>query len=348
MITSMVKSAFVPASDGHAPHFAIVMPAYNAALTVAQSIESVLAQTWQDWELVIVDDGSGDDTYAVACAAAENDSRIRVYRQANRGPGPARGAAADATTAPYLCRLDADDLYYPEYLETFAAFMGEHPGYDIYSCNADSLSPDGSRGLVRPAAEGGDGPRSWILEEMLQDNMIFSMAVMTRDIYAKVGGFREGVDVEDYDFWLRAMVRGARHIYNPAVLGLYRLHPRQMTANPMLLESQVSVMYEMVRNRSLTDRERDVARESLGRSAAYLGVLRRWNLDTRLRRRETACARRDFWAARRGYHNPFKFVAAGAVMLLSPHLYTRLFLGGSPESGGPVAESRDVGADRPK
>lgn len=311
----------------HVPRFAIAMPAYNAASSIAEAIGSVLAQTFQDWELAIVDDGSRDDTAAVALEAAGGDPRIRVHRQANMGCGPARGVAVGLTTGTYVCRLDADDLYLPDYLESMSRFIDEHPGFDIYSCNGERFYPDGHRELARPASEGADGPRSWALEDMLRDNMIFSMAIFTREVFDRIGGFRLGVDVEDLDFWLRAMLAGAKHIYDPEVLGLYRVGPQQMTANTVSLTlHQMAALREVADSPALTAQQRAIALGTIRRLQGDVGCRRRSALEQRLAAGDNLHARADYLAARRGYSSMLKYAMSGALMMLSPALYARAFV----------------------
>ena len=324
----MTAVATPDSSDsGRVPRFAIAMPAYNAASSIGETVASVLAQTFQDWELAIVDDGSRDDTAAVALDAAGGDPRIRVHRQANMGCGPARGVAVGLTTGTYVCRLDADDLYLPDYLESMSRFIDEQPGFDIYSCNGERFYPDGHRELARPAAEGADGPRSWTLEDMLRDNMIFSMAIFTRDIFDRIGGFRLGVDVEDLDFWLRAMLAGANHIYDPAVLGLYRVGPQQMTASTVsLMLHQVTALREVADSPALTPEQRAIALGTIRRLEGDVGCRRRSALEERLAAGDTAHARADYLAARRGYSSMLKYVAAGALLMASPSLYAGAFV----------------------
>jgi teichuronic acid biosynthesis glycosyltransferase TuaG len=102
------------------------MPAYNAATTLAESLESVIAQTLSDWELIVVDDGSADQTSEVVSAYALRDPRIRLVRQENAGCGPARGTAIEHSSGQFIARLDADDLYMPTYLEEMLRFIEDH------------------------------------------------------------------------------------------------------------------------------------------------------------------------------------------------------------------------------
>lgn len=102
----------------------VITPAYNAAQYLPETIESVQRQTFTDWEMLIVDDCSTDDTYQIACRYAWEDSRIRVIRhEKNAGVSAARNTALDAAFGEYIAFLDSDDLWLPEKLEKQLAFM---------------------------------------------------------------------------------------------------------------------------------------------------------------------------------------------------------------------------------
>lgn len=113
----------------------IITPAYNAVRTLSETIESVQAQTFTDWEMIIVDDCSSDGTTALASRYATDDPRIRVIRRAeNGGVAAARNQALGAATGRYMAFLDADDLWLPEKLHLQLAFMHEHDA--TISCSA--------------------------------------------------------------------------------------------------------------------------------------------------------------------------------------------------------------------
>ena len=107
------------------------MPAYTAAAVIAEAVESVLAQSLLDWELIVVDDGSIDATPAVLDRLV--DPRIRVIRQANAGVSAARNAGLDAASGEFITFLDADDLLPPRALEQRTAYLEMHPEVDIVS-----------------------------------------------------------------------------------------------------------------------------------------------------------------------------------------------------------------------
>ena len=127
----------------------IVMPTYCSGRFLPDSVESVLGQTWQRWELLIVDDCSPDDTFETAKALAARDGRIRLLRTpANSGPAAARNLALENAAGNYIAFLDSDDLWKPEKLQRQIAFM-ERTGAK-FSCTAyDRISEDGERILGR-------------------------------------------------------------------------------------------------------------------------------------------------------------------------------------------------------
>lgn len=236
-----------------APRFSIVVPAYNAAATIYDTLESVLGQEgFDDWELLITDDGSSDDTLAMARVYAARDSRISVETQPNAGAGAAITAAIKRASGEFIVQLGADDALLPEYCRTTDAFIRANPGYDIYASDAYRLLSDGRRIRYH------EGPRfagvfSLTVDDMLDAPQIFGTASFRREWFDRVGGFRTEYYNEDYDFWLRAMIAGARHIYQPVPLALYRVVPGQKTADGIhAREGDVAVLRNAIVEGGLT------------------------------------------------------------------------------------------------
>lgn len=136
-------AAETKAHDG-APAVSIVMPAYNAQDYIADSINAITAQTFGDFELIVVDDGSIDDTGEVAKALAARDSRIEYIRQENSGAAVARNRGILNAKGKYLAFLDADDLFEPRYLETLQAAC-EESGAQIAVCKYDFFDSSNNR-----------------------------------------------------------------------------------------------------------------------------------------------------------------------------------------------------------
>lgn len=121
------------------PAVSVMMAAYNVGPYIEQAIASVQTQTFTDFELIVVDDGSADKTYEVARRQADADPRITIVRQANRGLPAARNSALAHSSAAVLAILDSDDLWRPEFLERQMAILEVNPGLDIVTGNAWDL-----------------------------------------------------------------------------------------------------------------------------------------------------------------------------------------------------------------
>ena len=204
------------------PSISVVIAVYNGGATIRRAIESVLAQTYQAHELIVVDDGSTDDTAAVV---AEFGDRVRYLRQSNSGVSAARNAGAAAATGDWLAFLDADDWYYPDRLRWHAQWIGRDPGLDFLTGDYDYRRPDGS--LIRRSMEStqagiallgkAQGAREVImeLEEMAPfiENHFGDTHTLTvpRRTFMALGGYPIGRAVcEDVNFLIRLCAVSSR------------------------------------------------------------------------------------------------------------------------------------------
>jgi glycosyltransferase involved in cell wall biosynthesis len=219
------------------PLFSFVVPAYNASDTIDATIKSVLAQSCDDWEIVITDDGSTDTTRAVIDVFVERDHRIQVHSQPNAGAGAAISAAIERASGEFIVQLGADDELLPEFCTVMRDFIEAHPGFDIYASNSYRLHPDGLR---EPYHSGARFQHVFSLkvDDLLDEPAIYGTAAFRREWFDRVGGFRTEFYSEDYDFWLRAMMAGAKHIYTPEKLALYRVTPGQKTEDGVLMRQE--------------------------------------------------------------------------------------------------------------
>jgi glycosyltransferase involved in cell wall biosynthesis len=200
----------------------VVIPAYNAASTLAESLESVIAQTCPDWEAILVDDGSSDATFEIANAFAERDPRIRVVRQRNGGESAARNTGVDHARYDWLLFLDADDWIAPAHLERFTSELAAHPELDAAHCGWVRVALDGT--LVsddyRPPA--GD------LFPILACRAAFPVhaCMVRRSLVIAVGKLDTALQTcPDWDLWQRIARTGARFGALPEVLAYYRMTP---------------------------------------------------------------------------------------------------------------------------
>jgi glycosyltransferase involved in cell wall biosynthesis len=203
----------------------LVIATFNHARLLGAAIESALAQTLPGVDVIVVDDGSTDDTPAVLARYA---GRIRVLRQPNRGLAAARNTGLAAARGTYVAFLDADDLLEPAKLAAQVAAVERAPAVGWTYC--DVLIETVATGATEKASERfGYGARAldgWLFPELIHGNFIPAIAPLARrTALDAAGGFDERLTtLEDWDMWLRlALLAEAR--YTPAVLARYRIHP---------------------------------------------------------------------------------------------------------------------------
>ncbi|MBS1605067.1 MAG: glycosyltransferase [Bacteroidetes bacterium] len=123
------------------PRVTVLMPAYNAEKYIKEAVRSVLEQSFTDFELLVVDDGSSDDTASVVEAFA--DERIRLVRQGRTGISPALNKGLELALGEFVCRFDADDVCLPHRLQLQVAFLDAHPGHLVVGSDAEYMAEDG-------------------------------------------------------------------------------------------------------------------------------------------------------------------------------------------------------------
>ncbi len=202
---------------GGGPQITFIMAAFNAEPTIDRAIESVFGQTIRDWELIVIDDGSTDGTARRIAAFAATDSRVRVEVVDHAGTARARNIAVSMATSDYVAFIDADDEVLASYLAVVAGAICTQPEYDAYVCNAL---------IIRTAEPTRFSNATVITEFGLQDFLggcvvPIGGAVVRRDSFVRVGGFRSDCVCEDYDFWLRMTFEHGRVLLLPEVQYVY-------------------------------------------------------------------------------------------------------------------------------
>lgn len=183
----------------------VIIPAYNAARFLRRTLDSVAAQQVQPAAIVVADDGSSDDTVAVAeLFAAEHLGCVtRVLREPHRGPGAARNAAVRAATTPWLAFLDSDDLWNPDKLAVVLAEMAVHPEVNFFCHDQTIRFLDGTSRVTNLAAA--FDPARPITHQLWQANRFMTSAVVCRrELVVAAGAFDETLkSAQDYELWLR-------------------------------------------------------------------------------------------------------------------------------------------------
>lgn len=248
------------------PTVSVVIPAYNAARYLSQAVDSALGQTFRDVEVVVVDDGSTDDTPARLAAYGE---RIRTLRQANSGVALARNAGTAAARGRYVAFLDADDVWQPEKIERQLEALTQPPGARASYTAFDLVSADLTPQEVRRTARAGS-----LVEDLLcLGNVVGtpSTVVCERDLLLDVGGFDPDLSLgADWDLWLRLALR-TTFSYVDEPLVRYRVHEGNMSRDVALLErDSVRLLEKALANPAVPARLRSARRRVLGRNDRVL------------------------------------------------------------------------------
>lgn len=271
-------------TDGTAtgPRFSIIVPAYEAASTLGDTLDAILTQTFSDWECIVVDDGSTDDTFLIASGYGDGDPRIRAIHQDNQGTAGAYNMGVSSAAGEFVVLCSADDILLPEHLSRMSAFLESEPGYDIYSSNGYFWWPPDYRKLYY-GPEHRQVIHSLELSDVIRSCFYSVGAVYERGLFVALGGYRFDVFGEDYDFWLRAMALGARHRYLPEPLSLFRMSPSQKSANLETgLRSDIRLISELRRDFHLSAVENSAVAKRIGELEVMIASNRR--LRTRVRR----------------------------------------------------------------
>jgi glycosyltransferase involved in cell wall biosynthesis len=192
------------------PLFSVIVPAFNACATLPVTVASVLGQSCGDYELLLVDDGSTDDTRAVMLRLARIDARIRVISHPNQGVAASRNTAAAGARGALLAFLDADDVWHDNKLAVHRRFHEERPDVDISFAQIAFVRDHGSQD---PPSTYSTVPHGRVtLGQLLAVNpaCTASNVVVTRQCFARVGGFVPGMShAEDQEWLVRAAASGA-------------------------------------------------------------------------------------------------------------------------------------------
>lgn len=207
----------------------VVIPAYNASLFIAETLRSVLAQTYPVNDIIVVDDGSTDNT---ADIAESFGAPVRVFRQPNARQAAARNFGVSQATSEWIAFLDADDLWLPHKIERQLAELARNPHADLCYTGCTWLVQQGSTATLGPAFPA--PPASHIRQALLKEvTFLPSSVLMRRSAFLAVGGFnpRYRFGTEDYDLWLRLRHHGTHFAACTEPLTLYRRHDNNTSIN---------------------------------------------------------------------------------------------------------------------
>lgn len=201
------------------PQVSIITPCYNASRFISQTIDSVLSKTFTDWEMIIVDDGSKDDSSDIVEKYVKKDSRIRLIQQPNGGSANARNHGIREATGRYIALLDADDLWLPQFLEKQIEFMKEKKAICVYS--SYKRIDENSNEILKPLI-----CRSFVNYKKMQ---ITNFIGCLTGLYDSSKYGKKYLDEklksirDDYAYWLEIVKLENAAYGNPEVLACYRV-----------------------------------------------------------------------------------------------------------------------------
>lgn len=212
------------------PKVSVVIPSYNRAEYISETLNSVLNQKFTDFEIIFVDDGSTDNTEAIVAAFAQRDERVKYYKKANEERAVARTYGIQQASGEYIALVDSDDIWYEDKLQDQLDVFELHPEVGFVYAAVDRIDMKGHP--LPPASRQLEGFSGFVYFDLLNRNFVPSVTpVIRRSVLEGLGAQRtEFIPYEDWDFWLRISRRTQfHHIAEP--LGAYRIHPQQSVQN---------------------------------------------------------------------------------------------------------------------
>jgi glycosyltransferase involved in cell wall biosynthesis/O-antigen ligase len=223
----------------------VIIPAYNIENYISKTIESVLSQTYKNLEIIIVDDGSTDNTNNIIQKYAKKEKRIIVLSQNNKGPSAARNLGFSVAKGEYLCIIDGDDIMLPEKIESQACLLESNPSigftYSKVYYFKDKINDIYIRDLA--AIDGSDLVHQKLLKygTFITPNSVF----FRKNVFDQFGGFDESLrSSEDFDYWLSLSKRGVNFLHQDKYLTLCRIREGSATSNSIVIYSTLITVFE--------------------------------------------------------------------------------------------------------
>jgi glycosyltransferase involved in cell wall biosynthesis len=291
----------------------IIIAAYNAAQYVGETLESVFAQSYSNYQVIVVNDGS-PDTPELEKVLEPFLSRITYLQQENRGIAAARNTGLRAATGRLVAFLDADDIWLPNYLGEQTGFLREHPEIDVVYCNARFFGDSAHDGMEYMDVCPSEGPATAVAIITRRCHVFVSVTARTEVL--RTVGFREALrSCEDFDLWLRTAAAGYKIGYHRKILVRYRKHRDSLSANlPAMAEYKIRVFEDALSLWPEGSDERDLIVEAGAQKTAELENLRG---KLSLKGGDIPVAVKHFEAAN-GYYKSSKLSLVVALLRVAP------------------------------
>jgi glycosyltransferase involved in cell wall biosynthesis len=304
------------------PRVSVIVPAYKVAAFIRETLDSVLAQTVDDYEIIVINDGS-PDTLDLEEQIKPYSHLMTYLKQSNQGAGAARNAGIRVARGDFVAFLDGDDVWLPDFLSKQLELIQSGEGYDLVY--ADAVNVTGtcfsrSTNMDVNPSEGAVTVESLI---SAQCNVITSSVLARRSSIVAVGCFDESFrNSQDFDLWLQLAKRGARMTYQKRVLVHRRIYEGSLASNPVKsLEGEIKVLEKAKEKGDLTAKERAVLLRILDLRRATAEVFRG---KQRLSSGEFNSALNDFNLAN-NYFQSWKLRVVMLWLRVAPRLLQRVY-----------------------
>jgi glycosyltransferase involved in cell wall biosynthesis len=304
-----------------APKVSVIIPVYNVAEYIAETLDSALAQTFKDYEIIVINDGSPDTAEFEKVLEKYKDDIIYL-KQENAGVGPARNVAIGHSRGELFAFLDGDDIWYQEFLESQVGFLEENK-YDLVY--ADALLFGGSvldgRTFMQNAPSTGEVTFESLLD--MRCNVVLSGSLARREAVLDAGMFEwKPVRAQDFNLWLRMAHKGARIGYQKKVLLKYRMRAGSLSGNEVQrVEREINAYQRICEMITFSASEQKIVDNQLKRLEAEL----------ELERGKTYLLQEDFVSARKafekanGYRQSNRLRLIISLIRIAPRLLLKIY-----------------------
>lgn len=288
------------------PKISVIIPAYNISAFIAEALDSVFAQTFEQFEVIVINDGS-PDTIEFAKALEPYMEKIVYLKQPNVGAGAARNAGIKEARGELIAFLDGDDVWYPRYLESQIHFLEANP-YDLVYC--DALLFGGSvydrKNYMRDAPSEGEANFESLLD--LRCNVITSGTIARKQNIMAVGMFEiEKARAHDFVLWLRMAKNGTRIGYQKKILLKYRVRLESLTGDSMQkVQREIDVYRRVMRLMQLNEAQKAIVQKHLFRL----------NAEIEIEKGKSLMLRKEFDAARAAFEKGNQFRRSNKLRLI--------------------------------
>lgn len=298
------------------PQVSIIMPSYKVASYISEALESVFAQTYSEYEIIVINDGS-PDTPELELVLEPYLEQIVYVKQKNLGLAETRNVGIRTARAKIIAQLDPDDAWFPTFLEVHMGIMRERPDIDVlYS---DAIIFGGSRDDGKTLMDFSPSVGEVTFRSLVRQNCtVFTCVTATRDSLFRAGGYDSELEAsEDFDIWLRVVKSGGRIDYHRRVLARYRKRRDSLSADPVRMsDSILHVLKKAEDTLELTADERQAIAETRDKFRAHRHLI---NGKNALRSRDTALAI-DCLQKANSYFNRIKISSFILLLRFAPRI----------------------------